>query len=62
MMIKIVMLLWVLGPDGVVLDPIEFGGWRSVADCEAFADSFFVANPADGFQFEGVARCVEVPK
>jgi len=61
-MIKVVMLLWVLGPDGRLLEPVEFDGWRSIADCEAVAESFFVANPADGFQFEGVARCVEVPK
>jgi hypothetical protein len=61
-MMEIVLLLWILGPDGD-LQPLErFSGWYAVGDCEDFVETLFARNPHDGFQLQGVARCVEVPK
>jgi hypothetical protein len=61
-MTKIMMMLWILGPDGSLLSPERIGGWMTVSDCEDFVVSLFARNPHDGFQLQGVARCVEVPK
>lgn len=58
-MLKVVLLLWALSPTGEVAGPVEFGGWRSMAECEAAAEAF-TAGPDGGLV--QVARCIEVPK
>jgi hypothetical protein len=60
-MTKIVLLFWMIGPDGhLVPDRIE--GFFDMAACEAAIDSLVEPNPADQFNIKGAFRCVEIPK
>lgn len=60
-MLKIILVLWTLSPTGHI-DRLVVDGWYTMEACEVAIDSFIAANPADQWQMQMAARCVEVPK
>lgn len=60
-MVRIVLLYWVLGPDGAIVSG-EIGGWFDMGACNAAAVSLTEPNPADGWSPRFATRCVEVPR
>lgn len=61
-MTKIMMMLWIMGPNGALLDPVFIGGWMNIAECEDSITALFARNPHDGFRLQGIGRCMVVPK
>jgi hypothetical protein len=61
-MTKIVLFLWVFTGGDINLTEIE--GWRTMADCEAAAESFTERNPkmVNNIRIGIIGMCEEVPK
>lgn len=60
-MVKIILILWTLGPEGHI-DRLILDGFRDIGHCRDVAVSLTAPNPLDGWSPRQVARCQVVPK
>lgn len=60
-MLKIILILWTLSPEGHI-DRLVIDGFYDIERCEAAGLVLIEPSPLDGWQIAQVFRCVEVPK